>query len=137
MIKERLDPKILAMYIGSECMCDGERFTLKGVMIDNDSTTAFNGRYYSSPLHNDIPIGWWVENCDFKLLLRPLSDMTDAEKEEVWYGPIQKPGVIQMDLTTGMCYKVSLTPQRVHWFASRHFDIFGLIEAGHAIPLPK
>lgn len=170
MVKERLDPRILAMYIGSECMADGNRFTLKGVFIGESGTEAFTGNGREA---------WWVENCDFKLLLRKISEITEAEKKELWrlifsqghgkdftdrfkdfqgstrvitektYYDVPRNVMMQgverlaiesdgniwadCDLHNWRHNRHTVTA----WLLSKGFDLFGLIEAGHATILPK
>ncbi len=62
---------------------------------------------------------------EIKLLLRPLSDMTPMESEyilpEAWDG---KPTII-------------VNAAMTVWLLSRHFDLFGLIDAGLALDKTK
>lgn len=68
-----------------------------------------------------------------KLILRPLSDMTDQEMDEVWYGHEPK-NVLVMDYkNSGITRKVALCSERTRYLLSKGFDLFGLIAAGLAI----
>lgn len=62
-------------------------------------------------------------NGNFKLILRPLSDMTD---EEYW-----EADKLQMPIKEFGEYQFSAEQYR--YLLSKHFDLFGLIEAGLAI----
>lgn len=64
----------LHLYIGCECEADGNRFKLAGVEVTDTGTLAYDGT-----MVNGIHQCWWIENCDFKIFLRPLSYMTEEE----------------------------------------------------------
>jgi hypothetical protein len=70
---------------------------------------------------------WSVDYIKIKPILRPLSDMTDKEYQEVSYLhlPVKEFGEYQF---SAEMYKYLL---------SKHFDLFGLIEAGFAIDKTK
>jgi hypothetical protein len=82
------------------------------------------------------PYGVTFENChialwdlkDFKLLLRPLSDMTEEEKENIQ-------GTDWGFLETN--YDWEFSPETFIYLLSKYFDLFGLIEAGLAIDKTK
>jgi hypothetical protein len=75
------------------------------------------------------------DNAEVKPYLRPISSMTEEEKEEVYHD----------------CYVVSIDFERratdmiavpnaikvVNWLLKNHFDIYGLIEKGLAIEVTK
>ncbi len=65
---------------------------------------------------------------DIKPILRPLSDMTEEEREEfknVRYG--------HRLLDISLFIDLELSATYVKWLLSKHFDLFGLVEAGLAI----
>lgn len=62
---------------------------------------------------------------DHKPILRPLSDITDKEKDKgyrEWYNVSDRYGTPTMR-----------NAAEIKYFLSKHFDLFGLIEAGLAI----
>lgn len=62
---------------------------------------------------------------DIKIFLRPLSDMTDEEKEtEIIANPWH---------TTHRQKQAYREAERTLYLLSKHFDLFGLIDAGLAI----
>lgn len=66
---------------------------------------------------------------DFMPILRPLSDMTEKEQEE--YDEI-------VDFQNKFCsdergLKIECEAEKTKFLLSKHFDLFGLIEAGLAI----
>ena len=67
------------------------------------------------------------EGCDFdwKLILRPLSDMTEEEKNEYL--------LIGTDSST----RFEHNARRTQYLLSKGFDLFGLIDAGLAIDKTK
>lgn len=67
------------LYIGQEAIADGNRFTIHGFLESPRGHIAFDG----NSGRDGHPEGWWIENCDFKLLLRPLSDMTEEEMRAI------------------------------------------------------
>lgn len=62
---------------------------------------------------------------DFKLCLRLLSDMTEEERN-----------VLKNIQQVGLSYN-QWDGERVRFLLSKHFDLFGLVEAGLAIPTTK
>jgi hypothetical protein len=68
-----------------------------------------------------------------KLILRPISDMTDAEKDELDNGFEfeKKYGHDSLDL------KLELRAEQIKYLLSRHLDIFNLIPAGLALDSTK
>ncbi len=99
-------------------------------------------------LYNDLPIDL------YKLILRPLSDMTEDEAIEltkpiVVYGDLENVrkyetykniyGRIVVSWGEGLREKYSpmdetfFSPKQIFFLLSNHFDLFGLIDAGLAI----
>ncbi len=68
----------------------------------------------------------------YKPILRPLSDMTEEEMEQIWHADEPK-SILQMEYKDGRVRKVALCSERTKFLLSKGFDIFGLIEAGLAI----
>jgi hypothetical protein len=66
-----------------------------------------------------------------KLILRPISDVTPEEAEEMWY-MIEPKNVLEMQ-GHRQTYKVALCSERTRYLLSKGFDLFGLIDAGLAI----
>lgn len=114
----------LPFYVGQECTCDEARFKITGVQFTEAGTGVFDGTF-----NDGIPQGWWVENCDFKLLLRPLSDMAQDERME-------ESSIFHCEANKNLHYdeKRALI---VHYLLKQGFDLFGLIDAGLAIDKTK
>lgn len=108
MTQKELTPQIAAMYLG----CEAE--TPKGI-----------GRIEGVDVFGMV----WV-NVDLcvniskvTLLLRPLSDMTDDEAKEIDF--------LVFDFNENTTH-FERHAARTTYLLSRHFDLFGLIEAGLA-----
>lgn len=138
----------LHLYIGCEFLADGNRDTLAGVHYHANGIFALLGRETEST----TPEGWWVDNCDFKLLLRPLSSMTEEEKVRLalWEFPNIKEAEISKNDSdnasicfrseTGMkCYLNfhHISPESTRKLLKAGLDLFGLIESGLAIDKTK
>jgi hypothetical protein len=92
----------------------------------------------------------WEKFEDFKPILRPLSDMTEEEFREI-FNPIQPKDVADEDFKDAMQNLIEngidafdfdgMSAQTVFELTrkllSKHFDLFGLIEAGLAIDKTK
>lgn len=70
---------------------------------------------------------------EVKLILRKLSDMTEEEMDEVWYGHETKTVLVLDYKNSGITRKVALCSERTRYLLSKGFDIFDLIPAGLAI----
>lgn len=79
MSKELKD--YLHLYLGCECNHPSDLAPFLFVGINSDGKPLLKGDW-SGGTHNITQIGW-VEWGDFKLTLRPLSDMTDEEVMEI------------------------------------------------------
>ena len=118
----------LHLYLGCECFVMGEEgiFKLTGISYDDTQRT------------------WWTyfENTelayaiidDTKPILRHLSDMTNEEFYE--FKIIADSDASKMvhivnvkDMTTNLFHEFEATK----FLLSKHFDLFGLIESGHAV----
>jgi hypothetical protein len=99
--------------------------------------------YKKYPLEFDngeyMPSDFKVE--DIKPYLRPLSSMTEQEKDELytyidWVAKIDENGNLVVDEYTGLIY--SDTCQKyIDWLNKHHFDYRGLIEKGLALVAPE
>lgn len=76
-----------------------------------------------------------VLDAGYKPILRPLSDMTDEEMDEVWHGIEPKNVLVMQYKNSGMERKVALCSERTRYLLSRGFDLFNLIEEGLAVKL--
>ena len=74
-----------------------------------------NGHHNSDALH-------------LKLILRPLSDLTSKEQDELWHAD-EPLGVISM-YNGDNNRKIVLAPERMAYLLSKGFDLFGLRESG-------
>lgn len=98
----------LHLYLGCDCLYN-ERSALP-----NERFVLTIGNVFWAQSHTD----------EFKLILRPLSSMTEDEKDSL----------IQMYVNTP---DNLASAERVRYLLSKHFDLFGLIEAGLAIDATK
>lgn len=73
---------------------------------------------------------YWTNINNVKPILRPLSDMTDHEKYE--YSAMVE-WIEQDDIKTWNNSFMRYSAELTKWLLSKHFDLFGLIEAGLAI----
>lgn len=143
----------LHLYLGCECQADENVFKLAGVELTDTGTLAYDGT-----MINGIHQCWWVENCDFKLMLRPLLNMSDEERREFimcsndWNKYYKELGFISKSpegLAHTCKYKrgvhditriqslENFDSNQFLYLLSKHFDLFGLIEAGLAIDKTK
>lgn len=117
-ITEKKLSDYLHLYLGCEAKSSEGTMTYKLSSIDVKGRCMFYDGH-----GNDM----WLGN-DFKLILRPLSDMTEEERE-IAVGEIKRSGsgsVLQSQSWESMRYLLS-----------KHFDLFGLIDAGIAIDKTK
>jgi hypothetical protein len=129
----------LHLYIG----CEGIAETI----------AKFKTRLVISNHTNDMRDGVDLEDAiqyNFKPILRPLSDMTEEEFREI-FNPIQPKDVADEDFKDAMQNLIEngidafdfdgMSAQTVFELTrkllSKHFDLFGLIEAGLAIDKTK
>lgn len=66
-------------------------------------------------------------NAKCEIALRPLNDMTEEEKKEIFYDEDDET-VIKATIEN-----VIFSPDEFKFLLSKHFDLFGLIEAGLAV----
>lgn len=96
----------LPFYLGCEVMKVGKRKSYKELL------TAYSLKYYYNHFGH----------YDTKLILRPLSDMSDKEKDFRWNNFINIKVIDQ-----------TVVAEEIRWLLSKGFDLFGLIESGLAI----
>lgn len=113
-MKKELTAADLALYIGCEVVVYGETDHKQFVRV-----CRIDDEYIS------LPIGVFM----VKPILRPLSDMTDAEKNNQIWDTIPEYTDFQ-----GLVKHISPV---FLWLISQHFDLFGWIEAGLAIDKTK
>jgi hypothetical protein len=112
----------LHLYIGAEVVC-----TKEGLNEDLEYTGMV--RKVSPRLIDKYLNGNW------KPILRPLSSMTEEDIYE--YDEIQAKGESVADTDTKFGEILVGSPECFLWLLSKHFDIFGLIDAGLAIDKTK
>jgi len=139
----KLTAQDLALYIGCDVEWLGERgYNLAGV---NTADQWFNP--VGLVCSNGLTI--WTPERAIKPILRPLSDMTEDEARSVWgkcYGDDFGDGecllhliaTVDSDERNDSEFDVLLGyPDGWRYLLSRHFDLFGWIEAGLAIDKTK
>lgn len=97
--------------------------------VDEQLTVCMDSQLFGKKVGDVTLMGLNLLMCyrdkiiDFKLLLRPLSDMTDSELTE--FNRLR------------ISFEIGLSPEGFRYLLSKHFDLFGLIEAGLAIDKTK
>lgn len=119
---EKID-QYLPLYLGQKVkITDGRIVTLTGVY-----TKAVP--YYDCNIvqvYHDDQINW-LESDEVKLILRPISSMTEEEKLELYgMGFTCNNGMQILHPTEWNAFK----PTQFQWLLSKGFDIFGLKEKG-------
>jgi hypothetical protein len=126
----------LRFYLGCEVLTDNGIETLVGVGLLGSDAQRFRTieRFRSST--ND----WSKEN---KIILRPLSDMSEDEALEVAENILSLNGLNLDDWSAKDIVSAYVeqwdryTPEETKWLLSKGFDLFGLIESGLAIDKTK
>lgn len=126
----------LHLYLGCEVECiqdmpdyygwtKGMRATLdRDIFWDMGETVYYNGSI----------VGKWCKF--FKPLLRPLSDMTHDELQEC--GNMVYDFSDEPELNNHKWQDFDfITAEQFQWLLKRHFDLFGLIDAGLALDKTK
>ena len=97
------------LYLGCECVIGSDLSTKETVQaVSKDSVCVGINKY---------GVESWYKTKSIKLILRPLNDMTDEEEKESGDNP----------------ETVFEAAEQIEYLLSKHFDLFGLIEAGLAI----
>ena len=100
---------------------------------DDDKRTNFNC-FFTGDMFKDIQNGTAMWNI--KPYLRPMSSMTEEEKEE--YNKTKDKIAIQWDdYGAPVGYEYAYTIKTFDWLNSHHFDYRGLIKKGLAIEAPE
>ena len=121
----------LHLYLGCECITEDKKI---GRLCDIGSDYA-NEMILLTVRYSDDSDDWDVFNDDpkdvtrIKLLLRPLSDMTEEEKNESGFGTTNKHDAHKFTITTHF--------ETMRYLLSKGFDLFSLIESGLAIDKTK
>ena len=112
----------LHLYIGCECIYNNKLYVLTGTnkpYLSTDTTffridLRVKGKGFRESTSS-------TDMDKTKLILRPLSDMTSKESDYILPEALEgKPTIIVNAASTA-------------WLLSKHFDLFGLIDAGLAI----
>lgn len=117
----------LHLHLGCECkMIKPSYHAVHELHLSSDRTFILTGKlydYFSSD----------TTKAEIKPILRPLSDMTDEEKKEIdkQYKAFTKSKTFD---DTGV---VMWSAKHTQILLSKHFDLFGLIDAGLAIDKTK
>lgn len=90
----------------------------------------------SDPLNEPTAMFWeWPNKC--KPILRPLSDMKVEEMQECGNMIYDFSNDEELNKWQPSDFEIGLAPEQFYWLLSKHFDLFGLIEAGLAIDKTK
>lgn len=117
----------LHLYLGCKVLLpDGSKDILDYVEIDQDIFW-----YSKGTDHDDKPVSPCIE--DIKLILRPLSDMTEEELQECGNMIYDFSDDPELNNHQWKDFEIGSAPEQFHWLLSKHFDLFGLIDAGLAI----
>ena len=138
MTKKEAFEKYLHLYLGSKAKVKSfiDTCTLTGVSYNSNNTVSI-----SQPKSFHV-----VKIDNLTLYLRPLSSMTDAEALECAIISEKKADEAKYrDFDNSIVYRSTedngywtlflgpkLTPKQFTWFLENGFDLFGLIEQGHA-----
>jgi hypothetical protein len=117
----------LHLYLGCDAMiAEGkDLYTLTAIQSNSTLCVMRNKK--------DSRNGDWIHNKNIKPILRPLSSMTEEEMKECGnldYDFSDEPELNQWDWRE---FDTLISANQFHYLLSRHFDLFGLIEAGLAI----
>ena len=111
----------LPFYLG--CTLDNGNI-LKAVHSDGSIETLYRGHLTNY---------WSPEEAELKPILRPLSDMTEEELQECGNMIYDFSGDPELNDHKWQDFEIGLAPEQFHYLLSKHFDLFGLIDAGLAI----
>lgn len=119
----------LPCFIGCEAMYGGygdpeRKVVILGVSLKDGVQFQF---WDNGEVDIDPSFDW------FKLLLRPLSDMTEEEAIECGNLDYDFSGEPDLNKWTWKDFDTLNSSSQFQYLLSKHFDLFGLIEAGLAI----
>ena len=116
----------LHLYLGCECkMTKPGYHAVHELGLSADTSFALNGKllkYFIEP----------TTKAELKPFLRPLSDMTEDEEMEA--------KTLHFNLSEKDAHsttRIEVMAGMTHWYLSKGFDLFGLIDAGLAINKTK
>lgn len=131
-----MDSKTLALYLGCYAMHGDKRIHVCGINVNS-------GYIQNIMCQETIPIS------EIKLILRPLSSMTEEEKEQIaklmspkatkWLVEILVLDAIRVETWGDGMHSIAENywPDLFLYLLSKHFDLFGLIEKQEAIDSTK
>lgn len=119
----------LHLYLGCECETKDGIMELSSIELNDRFPVWFRRKWDNKSLSykphrnaqiltKDNHVGRGFRYSQVKPILRPLSDMTDEEKEVIWWR-----------LDDHMLF----SPRDFQYLLSHRFDLFGLIESGLSI----
>lgn len=101
-----------------------------GTVSNSQSPNYEDGQWaLSAQLLHHVLMG----TCDFTPHLRPLSDMAEEELQECGNMIYDFSGDPELNAHKWQDFEIGLAPEQFHYLLSKHFDLFGLIDAGLAI----
>ena len=118
----------LHLYLGCECKTPWGILRLTRFDIKDKYKAWFTTGFKENEkiLYANGCIGKSFQTSSIKLILRPLSDMTEGEKSGLKLNLSQENNI---DNPNAVMWEF----EQVRILLSKHFDLFGLIEAGLAI----
>lgn len=120
--------EVLHYYIGSKFKFEHKKTSFIGIIETyNQWGFLFGDKVPKKDDHDYYEIEVWEDLKYFKLLLKASCDMTVGELREY-----QKKCYMNYD-TSGRLYRISDTPESLHWLFKNHWDAFDLIPRGFAI----
>lgn len=120
----KLTPQVLAMYLGCEIEAKGSRGILRNVNLKGFCTLQLSEEIGQG-------IGCLVE--EVKPILRRLSSMTEEDSIEM-FGTSKENFYAKENAKPEDLFL--FTPNETAKLLSKHFDLFGLLDAGLAIEKP-
>lgn len=120
---------VLHLYLGQHCWKDGDRHLLVYIersqkFDEGDKLVIGDDLFVGLKAVNAKMVTMNVEPENIKLILRPLSSMTEEEMKEF--------GILEMNYeickTPRGWYGFKAIPEEFHWLLSKGFDIFNLRE---------
>jgi hypothetical protein len=116
--------KYLHLYVGCDCRMEDSDGHIYGT--ETFTPTLFCALMNKHPIYKKVHLD-----------LRPLSDMTYQELQECGNMVYDFSDDPELNNHKWQDFEIGLAPEQFHWLLSKHFDLFGLIEAGLAIDKTK
>lgn len=114
----------LHLYIGSKI-----RYAPLGGEYFDETMTGIDG--WKVLTENEPDYSCAAEEC--KLILRPLSSMTEEEMQECGNMVYDFSGDPDLNKWEPKDFEIGLAPEQFYWLLSKHFDLFNLIPEGLAL----